>query len=918
MPIERVQTSLVKLQKYNCTTTPLAVQTQLNFTTSLVNSLNKHLLTLFLSACFVQLTAQVNPTPASERIKVIDQRKLAEQKSMVKDIAFQSVGPSIMSGRVTDVDVNENDATEFYVAYATGGLWHTTNNGQSFIPVFDNADVIGIGDIAVNWKTRTIWVGTGEVNSSRSSYAGMGVYKSNDNGKNWEWLGLPASHHIGKIQLHPADNNTAWVAVLGHLYSSSKERGVYKTTDGGKTWKQTLFITEYTGVADIAINPLDPLEIYATAWYRTRSAWNFEESGKSSGIYKSNDGGETWKLITLDKSGFPAGDNTGRIGIAVYPKNPKIIYAVVDNQQPRPDTARKDTAVYRLNELLELNKEQFSKLDNRKLDTLLKRNRLTPRYNARLVKEMVASNTFKPSVFFDFLYVNTGFESTPVGCEVYRSDDAGTSWKKTNQKEISIYNTYGYYFGKIYVSPYNENKLYILGFYAQLSRDGGKTFKTIDKGNVHADHHALWINPKRDSHLINGNDGGLNITYDDGGSWFKANAPAVGQFYAITVDNAIPYNIYGGLQDNGTWMGSSKPVNNDYMSTRSESYVYELIGGGDGMQVQVDNRDNQTIYSGFQFGFYTRQNRQKKESKTIRPRHELGEMPLRFNWQTPILLSRHNQDILYFGSNRFSRSLSKGDSMQILSADLTNGRKEGNVPYGTITAIAESPLKFGLLYAGTDDGNIHLSMDGGYSWKNISQQLLKNHSKQVLPAGLWVSRIVASRYKEGRTYVTLNGYRNDHFLPYLFVSNDYGSTWKQLGRDLPFEPLNVVCEDPKSDSILYVGTDGGLYTSVDAGNSFMLWNRGLPKSIPVHDIAIQERENEIVLGTHGRSLYISSLDSVQLLVKNPDYHQKKQSEVSRLVAISSGDQNKLTREGIDIDCPPVKKSKTKNKLVKIN
>lgn len=916
MSIQRIETCFQQSQSYKCLRSGQVHHK--NQDQQLGTTAQKLLFTtcFFLWSCL--LYSQVSPTPASERIKMIEQRKAAAQKSLLKDIAFRNVGPSIMSGRVSDLEVNENDPTEFYVAYSTGGLWHTTNNGQSFTPIFDNEDVIGIGDIAVNWKTRTIWVGTGEVNSSRSSYAGIGVYKSADNGKSWQWLGLPASHHIGKIQLHPTDYDVAWVAVLGHLYSPNKERGVYKTADGGKTWKQTLFINENTGVVDLDINPNNPLELYAAAWYRTRSAWNFEESGKGGGMYKSNDGGDTWTLITTEKAGFPTGDSVGRIGIAVYPKNPRIVYAVVDNQKSRPDTAKKDTSTYTLDQLKELNKEQFAKLDNRKLDTLLKRNGLTPMYTARKLKDKVAASYFKPTVLYDFLYVNTGFESTPVGCEVYRSDDAGLSWKKTNKSGISIYNTYGYYFGKIYVSPGNENKVYILGFYAQLSTDGGKTFKTIDKGNVHADHHALWINPKRDSHLVNGNDGGLNITYDDGASWFKANAPAVGQFYAITVDNAKPYNIYGGLQDNGTWMGSSRPTNSNYMSTRTERYVYELLGGGDGMQVQVDQRDNQTIYSGLQFGFYTRQNRQTKESKSVRPRHNLGELPLRFNWQTPILLSRHNQDVLYVGSNRFTRSLAKGDSMQVISTDLSNGMKEGNVPYGTITTIAESPVKFGLLYVGTDDGNIHVSRDGGYSWVNVSKVVTKNQGRQTLPGALWVSRVIASKYREGRVYVTLNGYRYDHFLPYLYVSEDYGTTWKQLGKDLPFEPLNVVREDPNYDSILYVGSDGGLYASFDAGNSFMLWNKGLPKSIPIHDIAIQERDNEIILGTHGRSLYISSLDSVQLLMRNTKYRQKTAPGTGELVAVANGDQSKATREGVDIDCPPLKKGKAKNKLVKIN
>ncbi|HYE55390.1 MAG TPA: hypothetical protein VD996_11115, partial [Chitinophagaceae bacterium] len=372
------------------------------------------------------------------------------------------------------------------------------------------------------------------------------------------------------------------------------------------------------------------------------------------------------------------------------------------------------------------------------------------------------------------------------------------------------------------------------------------------------------FNPKNDKHFFSGNDGGLNITYDNGKNWFKANTPPVGQFYAVTVDNARPYNVYGGLQDNGSWMGPSTHQENINWIERGE-YGYKPLGGGDGMQVQVDTRDNQTVYSGYQFGFYTRQNRQTRESKQLRPSHSLGEAQLRFNWQTPILLSKHNQDVFYYGSNKFHRSMSKGDSLVALSTDLTNGRKEGDVPYGTITTISESPLRFGLLYVGTDDGNIHISRDGGYSWTLISKPAAKGQAG--LPQGLWVSRVIASQYKEGRVYVTLNGYRMDHFAPYLFVSEDYGTTWKQIGKDLPAEPLNVVREDPKHDSILYVGTDGGLYVTIDAGNSFMMWNKGLPRSIPVHDIAIQQRDNEIVLGTHGRSLYVAKLDAVQSLMK---------------------------------------------------
>ncbi len=812
---------------------------------------------LLLIASFTAITAlaQVKPTSAADRLKGLQQRKVLEQASQVNNIAFRNIGPTAMSGRVDDIEANPNDPTEFYVAYATGGLWHTTNNGLSFNSIFDSEDVIGIGDIAVDWKTRTIWVGTGEVNSSRSSYSGIGVYKSTNNGKNWEYLGLPESHHIGKIQLHPTDPNTAWVAVLGHLYSPNKERGVYKTTDGGKNWKQTLSVDDNTGAVEMEINPTNPNELYAAMWYKTRRAWEFTPAGKTSGLYKSTDGGETWKQLT---NGLPTGDVVGRMGIAVAPSKPSTVYIVVDNQQNKPDTGRRDTSKYQLKIFQNMTKEDFAKLDDKKLDTFLRDNGMSRRYTAKQVKEMVATGKVSATAMYDFLNVNTGFETNPIGCEVYRSDDAGASWRKTNEKEIPIFFSYGYYFAKIYVSPTNENKVVTIGLDAMLSTDGGKTWKSMDKGNVHSDHHALWINPKKDSHMINGNDGGVNITYDDGEVWFHANTPPVGQFYAITTDNARPYNVYGGLQDNGVWYFPSVLPRN--YSPKWSLPIEKPIGGGDGMQVQVDPRDNVTTYLGSQFGSYSRVNRATLEGRrSIRPLHFLGEFPYRFNWQSPIHLSRHQPDVIYFGSNKFHRSLNKGDTMILMSGDLSNGDRKGSVPYGTTTTIDESPLRFGLIYVGTDDGNIHITKDGGYSWTKISDKL---------PKGLWVSRVTASAFKEGRVYATLNGYRYDDFTPYLYVSDDYGNTWRQIGKDLPAEPINVVKEDPKNENIIYVGTDGGVYVSTTQGNNFMMWSKGLPKSVPVHDIVIQQRENEIVLGTHGRSVYIAKLDGVQALL-NP-------------------------------------------------
>ena len=824
----------------------------------------KRLLTISALFCTLFVQAQIKATSAQERLKTIDQRKQLLSRSTLNETGFRNIGPSIMSGRVVDIEVNPQDPTEFYVAYASGGLWHTKNNGQSFAPIFDSVDVLTIGDIAVNWQNRHIWVGTGEVNSSRSTYAGLGVYRSANNGKSWEYLGLPESHHIGKIQLSAKDPNTAWVAVLGHLYSESKERGIYKTTDAGKTWNQTLASDANTGAIDVDIDPSNEQVLYAAMWYRTRTASNFEESGKTSGIYKSTDGGDHWTLMSTPTSGFPSGDGVGRIGLAVYPKNPSIVYAIVDNNFQQPDTAMQkaaDTSRYVLRDFKALTVDQFLALDDKKLNAFLKspRNGIPTKYSAENIKQDVKSGKLAPNCIWDYLYdANTALFETPIyGAQVYRSDNAGLSWVKTHVKPIELYSTYGYYFGKVFVSPSNPDKIAITGVSVLLSTDGGKTFSSIGKENVHADHHFVWMNGARDSHMIIGNDGGCNITYDNGAHWFKANTPAVGQFYNIAIDMAKPYNVYGGLQDNGTWFGSSTTKEN-YNWYDGGQNPYTMIGGGDGMHVQVDWRDNKTVYSGSQFGAYSRQNLVTKERKSVRPTRDLGEPAVRYNWQSPILLSRHNQDVFYFGSNKFHRSMSKGDSLVTLSNDLTTNPAQGDVPFGTTTTISESPIRFGLIYVGTDDGNVQVSKDGGNSFTLISQKL---------PKGLYVSRVIASKFNVARVYVTLNGYRNDHFNAYVYQSDDYGTTWKQIMKDLPSEPVNVIKEDAVSDQVLYVGTDGGLYVSLDGGNSSMAWTKGLPASVPVHDLEIHPRDHEIVLGTHGRSLYVGKLDALRKQLK---------------------------------------------------
>jgi hypothetical protein len=808
------------------------------------------------------LWAQYPATNGQRRLKDNQQRASLEAESLLKNVSFRNIGPTVMGGRVVDIAANPANPTEFYAAYATGGLWHTVNNGLSFASIFDNNDHLFMGAIAVNWQTRTIWVGTGEVNSSRSSYAGTGMYKSNNNGKTWQYLGLPESHHIGKIVLHPTDSNTAWVAVLGHLYSFNKERGVYKTIDGGKTWKQVLFINEKTGAVDIVVNPLDPNTLHASMWYRTRTAWNFEEAGQTSGIYTTTDGGNSWHLLTNNNSGFPTGNGVGRIGLAIYPPNPKIVYAVVDNQTKK-SIITKDTvsSTLTLANFKAITKEKFATLDTLQIDSFLKQNQFPTTYKGAMIKMKVAAGVYKPTVLYDYLKTaNTDlFDANAIhGCQVYKSEDAGQHWQLMNRKELPMmYNTYGYYFGKIWISPTNANKLYITGVPIMESTDSGKTFIDISGKNVHTDHHAVWVNPQKDSHLIVGNDGGVNITYNDGRLWYKVSAIAAGQFYSVTTDEAKPYNVYGGLQDNGSWYGSSVKNKEPPMSTENGD-GFKFIEDGDGMVVQVDTRNNATIYAGFQFGYYFKHTKGTDQSKPFRPQPILGETPFRFNWKTPLALSTHQQDVIYVGSHRFHRSLNQADTMITLSGDLTKGAKTGDVPYGTLTCIAESPLKFGLLYTGSDDGLLHISSDGGYTFTRVGTKL---------PPNLWITCVTASLYKESRVYVTMSGYRYDHFEPYVFVSEDYGKNFMPIKGNLPLEAVNVIKEDTKKENILYVGTDQGLYASINRGKTYMRFSTNFPR-VPVHDLVIQKSENELVVGTHGRSIYIAKLDSVQQLLPN--------------------------------------------------
>ena len=799
--------------------------------------------------------AQPQSSDSSKLIDAYQQKEELTKSSRVKNIHFRNIGPTIMSGRVVALEVNPKDPTKFYVAYASGGVWYTDNNGTSFRSISEDWPTQNIGEISMDWNNEILWVGTGENNSSRSSYSGIGILKTEPNGSNWVNVGLTDSHHIGKILINPTNKDHVIVGVTGHLYSKNKNRGVYVTKDGGSTWKKTLYIDDGTGIIDMAYTPNSFNIMYATAWEKDRKAWNLNEGGKSSAIYKSIDAGETWDNISKEDSGFPVGDGVGRIGIAVFDEN--IIYAVLDNQFFRTINSKENDEGLSRDSFKNMSINEFKKISDKDLKSFLRSNRFPSKYTVEKIKSDIDDKKISPSDLYKYLVdANSDLFNTPIiGAEVYRSNNGGKNWTKTHETFLDgVYNTYGYYFGKIHVDPSNSDKIYTYGVPIITSDDGGKSFYRIGKENVHADHHDLWINPNRPGHLINGNDGGVNITYDDGENWIKNNSTEVGQFYAINVDYDKPYNVYGGLQDNGVWKGPHNSIENKRWNMNGK-YPWEMIMGGDGMEVQIDNRDSNTVYTGFQFGFYYRLELDSGKRKSIKPVHDLGESPYRFNWQTPILLSPHNQDIVYFGTNHFHKSNDKGDSWELTSKDLTNGGKKGNVPYGTITTIAESPLVKDLLYVGSDDGLIHVSKNGGETWKNISKNL---------PQDMWVSKVYASSHNEKVIYASLNGYRWDNFSPYLYKSENYGKTWSSLSSNLPDSPINVVIEDNVNQDILYVGNDHGVYVSLDSGTNWEPFSSGLT-SAAVHDLVIQKDENHLLVGTHGRSIYHTEIEKIQRL-----------------------------------------------------
>ena len=805
----------------------------------------KSLLSLIFLFCTFSLAAQ------DILMESYEFRRQAEESSLLKNYPARNIGPVVQGGRVTDIEVPPGQTEAYFVAFASGGIFKTEDNGVTFHPVFDNEDALGIGDMALAPSDpNIIFVGTGEKNSSRSSYAGSGVYRSEDGGKSWQHVGLEQTHHIGRVLIHPANPDIAWVASLGALYSHNEARGVYRTADGGATWTKTLYINDSTGIVDLVINPANPDELLAAAWERTRKSWNFKGDGPGSGIYRSVDGGKTWAEV----KGFPQGDGIGRIGLAVSVSNPARYYALLDNQNIREEKEKEADNSLSFIKLNGMSTADFARIPDDELEDFLRKNNFPAKYTSETVKEAVASGTYSPTDISKY-YGDANdalFNTDVIGAELYRSDDNGQNWEKVNSYDLDgVYFTYGYYFGEVRVAPDNEDLVYIFGVPLLKSTDGGVHYARIDTmEDVHVDHQALWINPENTKHLRLGNDGGLYESYDEGAHWRHLNNMPVGQFYTVNFDNESPYNVYGGLQDNGSLVGSSNSIPN-------RTRYWERLFGGDGMFVSPDPRNSKLVYVGFQFGNYFKINRSNGKRTRLQPRHDIGEDVPRYNWRTPLELSVHNPDIIYMASQRVYRSMNQGEDWKPVSPDLTRNTPQGNVPFSTITTLAESPHQFGKIMAGTDDGNVQLSSGGDWVLVN-----------RGLPEGKWVSQVHASAHDENTWFVALNGYREDDFSTYLFRSVNDGKSWESIRGNLPDVVVNAVIQDPQVPSLIYVGTDHGLYISKDGGNTYMLASQ-VP-NVAVYDLKVHPEARDLIIATHGRSIYVMDAEPLQETTSKPD------------------------------------------------
>ena len=722
-----------------------------------------------------------------------------QEESPHKALKWNYIGPTNISGRCTDVEAISPRGGQYtiWIGAATGGVWKSINEGTTFEPVFDDMPCASIGDIAIDpQNSDVVWVGTGEANIFRSSNSGCGVYKTTDGGESWQSMGLEDTYTIPRIRIHPENTDIVYAAAGGHEWTKNPERGLFKTTDAGATWENILFVNDETGVNDIVLHPQDPETLYCTTWQRTRTKWNdprtYEDHG-DNGVWKSTDGGASWSQIN---TGLPEPHFRGRIGIDISRSNPDVLYAYVDSYEvaEKAKPGQKDS------------------------------------YH-RPMKDRIK------------------------GATLFRTSDGGQTWEqvsgldeKTKKMMESHSGTYGWVFSQIRVDPEDEDRIYTMGLALNVSTDGGRTAEVLT--GMHMDHHGLWIDPANPNYLLNVQDGGLAISYDKGENWkTPIEELPLGQFFTVAFDMAEPFRVYGSIQDHGSFVGTI-----DISQGRSglRPMEFERTLGGEGTSHAIDPRDG-SVYASSYYGNLDRQNADGSGKKTCLPPPFEDEELLRGQWIAPTILSPHNPDIVYHGMQSVMMSRDRGNTWLTISPDLSNNHADsmGDISYQTVTALSESPLRFGLLYAGTDDGRIWRTKDGGESWDEI-------RSGRV-PAR-WVSRLVASEHDLNTVYMTQTGRMDDDFQVYVWKSTDLGETWTDISGNVPLGPVNVIREDPDDEERLYLGTDAGVYVTKDGAETWAVLG-DLP-FVYVHDLVFHPRDEMIVIGTHGRGMWV--FDAEQL------------------------------------------------------
>jgi len=766
------------------------------------------LIVLFLLLIFY-VDAQV--TTGSQKLAAFAKQKGMLQSSPYKNLRWRLVGPDNRSGRCTDVAGVTGDPNVIYAAFATGGLWKSEDGGNEWKPIFDQQGTQSMGNIAIAPSNPSIlYVGTGEANIFRASLPGIGIYKSLDGGKNFKHIGLENTGTIARVVVHPKNPNIVYVAASGNEWSYNKDRGVYFTNDGGKEWKNILYVNEKTGCIDLVMDPSDPNTVYASMWNRIRRRWSDPVPEDGDHIYKTVDGGKTWKVI--DK-GLPDTKFTGRIGLAVSQSNPNVVYAFVDDHEKKRDPKDGETDSYE-----------------------------------RHVQKVV------------------------IGGAIYRSNDKGETWEKMGEVHDffrPFSGTYGWVFGQIRVDPKNENKVYALGVLKGISEDGGKTWKPWNATDTtsdwtHGDNHALWFDANDPDRIIVGNDGGVTLTKNGGAKWknFFDKIPTT-QFYTVTYDMETPFNVFGAVQDEGTMTGS---VSNIFGKPDLALRKWKMAPGGEGTQVQVDPQNSNIVFSSSYYGRLMKSDMSKPDSiwSTRIKTFAVGAVDsLRGEWLAGTLLSKFDHNKIYHGLQHLYTSDDGGDNWRMISPDLSynDKTKMGVYPYliyhQAISAIAEGDRP-GIVYAGTDDGRVWLTMDDGVHWKEITSD-----GGHGLPFNKHVAKITASKFKPGRVYVVLNDRRQDNHSPYIYESDEYGKNWKPISGNLPLSPVNVIIEDPDKENILYCGTDMGVYITKDAGKKWIALNGNMPASVAVDDMFIHPRDKKLVIGTYGRGVWV--LDDLALL-----------------------------------------------------